>query len=381
MFSEQTIFIINVAGISFMVIMLVVLGAATRMKGGAGWAAFILVAITLPGYISNLWRDLHLGADHFRLLNYLRTFFTTTMMPALWFFAQSQLDKTFRLTVRSLKHAVLPLASLLAAIIYYAPMTLEQVAVEMEAMAAGNENLAAIINNYTIIGMFFGYFIAIFFYIRKRKKHFLDHYSDCDYITVTWTQKYFIMFFSLFFVSVAAYIISPRSDAWLCPIINSAGTAYLVYIVVFHSTAPFINRLTDAPAHNGTHEKNASLPALSPAQMQEICEKAMHYLASSGAYTNPDFSLSMLSVGTGISFTNLSRSLNGCMNKTFFDFINQMRVEEAKRKLLSTKEKRMTIETIAGDCGFRSRSAFYNAFAKTEGKSPTQWLKATPIDI
>ena len=107
----------------------------------------------------------------------------------------------------------------------------------------------------------------------------------------------------------------------------------------------------------------------------------MRYLTTSGAYTNPDFSLSMLSTGTGIAFKNLSRSLNGYMNKTFFDFINEMRVEEAKRRLLAIKEKRLTIETIAGDCGFRSRSSFYTAFSKTEGKSPTQWLKETPLDI
>jgi AraC-like DNA-binding protein len=52
-----------------------------------------------------------------------------------------------------------------------------------------------------------------------------------------------------------------------------------------------------------------------------------------------------------------------------------MRVEEEKKKLCLMKENRLTIEAIAGECGFRSRSAFYTAFKKTEGKLPTQWLK------
>ena len=93
MFSEQTIFIINVAGISFMVIMLVVLGAATRMKGGAGWAAVIMVGMLLPGYISNLLRDL--GSDKFLTFLYPTTFLAVLMMPAFWFFARKQFDKSF----------------------------------------------------------------------------------------------------------------------------------------------------------------------------------------------------------------------------------------------------------------------------------------------
>lgn len=41
-----------------------------------------------------------------------------------------------------------------------------------------------------------------------------------------------------------------------------------------------------------------------------------------------------------------------------------MRVQEAKKRLRVMKESRHTIESIAADCGFRSRSAFYAAFKK-----------------
>jgi len=375
MFSEQTILIINIVGLVFMITMLVVLAAATRMKGSAGWAAFILVAMFLPTYLSNIWRDLHLGADLYPLFSYLRTFFGSMLMPSLWFFAQAQFDKTFRLTARSLFHTVLPFASLLVTIIYYAPMTVEQVSVEMEAMAAGVENLAAIIINYIIAGMFFGYFIAIYFYIRKRKKFLLNNYSDSDYITVMWTQKFFIMFFSLFFITVVAYNISPRTDAWLCPIINATGTAYLVYIIVFHSTAPYIKRLpTPSNSPEGRELSPRVRGGLPIDQMREICDRITDFLTASGAYINPDFSLSMLAVETGISPRNLSYAFNGYMNKNFFDLINEMRVEEAKKRLTMMKENHYTIEAISDDCGFRSRTSFYAAFRKKEGKTPTQWL-------
>ncbi len=50
MFSDTALLIINVTCICFQVTMLIILIAATRMKGGAGWAAAIMVTTTVPAY-------------------------------------------------------------------------------------------------------------------------------------------------------------------------------------------------------------------------------------------------------------------------------------------------------------------------------------------
>ena len=108
--------------------------------------------------------------------------------------------------------------------------------------------------------------------------------------------------------------------------------------------------------------------------MKEVCDKVMNYLTVSGAYTNPDFSLAMLSVETSISTKYISTAINGYLGKKFFDLINELRLEEAKKRL-SSNDKNFTIDGVAIDCGFHSRSAFYAAFKKVEGKTPTQWIK------
>jgi|GEM_PF-99541 len=377
MLTEHSHIIINIACIAYLFIMLTIMAAATRMKGSVSWIVIIIITTLLPSFLRNLVRDLHLGADMFLLLNYTSAFFNVLLMPALWFFTRIQLDKSFRFTARSLLHVVLPLVSLLSAITYYAPLSAEQIEVEMAIMASEEaKNLPEIINDVIGIGLFYAYCIAIYVFIRKRKKYLLDNYSDSDYMNVKWTLSFLIVYFVLFSVAAVVYIVNPRVDTWLCPIMTVVAVTYLIYVVILHSTTAYINRLPDMPADADKQEKTASLPAMSHGQMKEICEKTLNYLASSGVYTNPDLSLSMLSVETGISFSNLSRSLNGYLNKNFFDLINEMRVEEAKKKLRLMNENRLTIETIAGECGFRSRSAFYAAFRKTEHKSPTQWLKS-----
>jgi AraC-like DNA-binding protein len=71
----------------------------------------------------------------------------------------------------------------------------------------------------------------------------------------------------------------------------------------------------------------------------------------------------MLSVETGISSRYISAAINGYLRKNFFDLVNEMRIEEAKKNLLSLDDN-YTVESIAGKCGFRSRSAFFAAFKK-----------------
>ena len=108
--------------------------------------------------------------------------------------------------------------------------------------------------------------------------------------------------------------------------------------------------------------------------MKDICEQVKAYLINSNAYLRCDLSLAILSKETGISQKLLSRAINGYLNRNFFELINEMRVKEVKRRLLLPENSDYTIDSIYEECGFRSRSTFFLAFKKIEGKSPAQWL-------
>ena len=355
--------------------MLAVLATATRMKGGAGWAAVIIVTTTVPVYLANLTRDI--AVDYYLVFVYPAYLLNALCMPSLWFFTRSQFDKTFRYNTRYLLHALPAIVSLLSHIIYYAPLSAEQIEAERVFMEAGGENLPAIINDVIVFAQFLAYYLAIFIYIRNRKKLLQDNFSDSDYFETRWIPHFHIVFFALIFVVFAAYVINPRNDTWLFPILNVIGMAYLVYIVIFHSIAAYIHRLPDAATIEHS-EKTAHQPTMTDEQMKEICLRVTDFLQSSGAYTNPGLTLSMLSAETGVTNKNISHSFNTYLKKNFFEIINEMRVEEAKKRLLANAGN-YTVESVAEDCGFRSRSTFFLAFKKAEGKTPMQWLKSLHI--
>jgi len=126
-----------------------------------------------------------------------------------------------------------------------------------------------------------------------------------------------------------------------------------------------------------TGGESAPTCTLSQEQLREICEQAKHYLSSTQAYLRPDLSLAVLAKETGIPQRNLSRAINTHLQRNFFEFINEMRVEEAKRRLLQLETSGYNIDSIFAECGFRSRSTFFLVFKRVEGKTPAAWLAQT----
>ena len=83
--------------------------------------------------------------------------------------------------------------------------------------------------------------------------------------------------------------------------------------------------------------------------------------------------LPMLSRMIDVSPHYLSQVINEKLNKSFFDYINEYRVQETKEALTSSKSERFSILGIAMDAGFNSKSAFYNAFKRHTGMTPSQF--------
>jgi hypothetical protein len=245
MFTDTTLITINIVCIVFMTAMLIILAAATRIKGSAGWAGVIVFA-SFPIILVNLVRDVF--PEYFMFFVYPCYTFNLLLFPALWFFTQKQMDKSFRFTPHHLLHAIPALISLVTHIVYYAPLSAAQVEAEILLMQEGGKNLPTIINDACLYTGLIVYYFFIIRYARKRLKYLRDNFSDSDYNEIRWTKRILVVYICSVFVAGMAYAINPRTDTWVIPILNTVGMAYIVYCVLFHSTTAYLNRLPDAPA-------------------------------------------------------------------------------------------------------------------------------------
>jgi AraC-like DNA-binding protein len=97
------------------------------------------------------------------------------------------------------------------------------------------------------------------------------------------------------------------------------------------------------------------------------------YIESNKRYLDPNFSLEMLSSELKISTSSLSQTINKDNSTNFSDYINNLRVEKAKKYLTKSEYKKYTILSIGLECGFNSKSTFYAAFKKFTNTTPSDY--------
>jgi AraC-like DNA-binding protein len=71
----------------------------------------------------------------------------------------------------------------------------------------------------------------------------------------------------------------------------------------------------------------------------------------------------------------ISQVLNSYAQKTFNEYLNELKVEEVKKNLQSDRYKMLTIDAIGELSGFRSKATFYTAFKKIYKQTPLQYRK------
>ena len=65
------------------------------------------------------------------------------------------------------------------------------------------------------------------------------------------------------------------------------------------------------------------------------------------------------------------------MGKSFFEMLAWYRVEEAKRLIREDPEARLTVEDIAEQVGYNSKSSFNTVFKKLTGQTPSEFRRSS----
>jgi len=90
-------------------------------------------------------------------------------------------------------------------------------------------------------------------------------------------------------------------------------------------------------------------------------------------FTTKDISLTDLATLLNTNQTYLSQAINTQYGLNFKEVLNQMRIKAACRLLMSDFSNKFTIESLAGEVGFKSPSAFYTSFKKFTGVTPVEY--------
>ncbi|WP_299117026.1 AraC family transcriptional regulator [uncultured Winogradskyella sp.] len=92
-------------------------------------------------------------------------------------------------------------------------------------------------------------------------------------------------------------------------------------------------------------------------------------------YKNPLLSRLDLATRLNTSEVYLSQIINRKLNKSIIQFVNEYRIRAAKDLLHNSEFNKYSVEAIGMEAGFKSKSAFYNAFKTHLDMSPGAFRK------
>lgn len=124
-------------------------------------------------------------------------------------------------------------------------------------------------------------------------------------------------------------------------------------------------------------QKQHQLSLQKDRETEDWCAKIEDYIITKEAFKTTDLSLEKVANTLSSSTHKLSAIFNNVYKMTFADFVNGQRIKSIQLQMANTEAMRnFTIEALAKQTGFASRSAFYNAFKKIVGISPAEYRSA-----
>lgn len=114
---------------------------------------------------------------------------------------------------------------------------------------------------------------------------------------------------------------------------------------------------------------------ISKIELQSLSTKIVKYMEEKELYLNPEITLADVSRITNIPKHHITQALNGVLQKNFYQFINEYRVQEVIKRLENNDIKSFTLIAIAYDSGFNSKSTFNSVFKRIVNKTPSAYIK------
>jgi len=231
--------------------------------------------------------------------------------------------------------------------------------------------------------------IAGLYQIEKHQQAVLERFSDLTNVDLLWVQR--LLWGILIAILFAMLMVIPWENSpavpfeWSLPILFSLISAQLLYIAYFGliQSTIFINspKMTNN-VFTGTVVLNTADNQVNQSSIVSMgkIEQLNKFLTGSEIYQQSRLTIDELSNKLGWTVEDISDVINIGMEKNYFEFINEFRVQAIIQQMKQSKNQQATLLNIALHCGFNSKTAFNTTFKKTTGQTPSTFRKNLQFD-
>jgi len=111
-------------------------------------------------------------------------------------------------------------------------------------------------------------------------------------------------------------------------------------------------------------------------EYEEKYNKIISFVSESKIYKDKDLNLFTFANRLQMPYREVSNVINKFANKNFNLFLNEFRIDEAKRLINNDSSDKFNLTWIAEEVGFNSRSSFFAAFKTISGTTPAEYKKS-----
>lgn len=213
----------------------------------------------------------------------------------------------------------------------------------------------------------------------KYRRNIKNEFSNTEKIKFNW-----LVFLIIGMLVIWLVILFVQSNK----IISIASTIFVILVSYFginqvnvfgqkavaESNAVLINEEEkDKALDTLSRPKKYQYSNLSDEESLQIHNLLLKILESEKPFLNPELTLAELAKLIPTHPNKLSEVINKYEEKSFYDLINEWRINNFLQLLNKPESKQYTLMSLAYDCGFNSKASFNRNFKKYTGKTPSEY--------
>jgi AraC-like DNA-binding protein len=238
---------------------------------------------------------------------------------------------------------------------------------------------------FTILGISYSWVIGIWNLklIARHKTEVQNTFSYIEQKVLGWVQIFLIYSLASSVLIHILYYSSPNN--YYFKIIFSIFDLIAIYwvsvngIIQQNVISILVKNKSGFSAQNYQTIENEQRNNENNDDLKTLMEEIDAYMERSEAFLHSELTIVDLAEKLKVHPKKISVSINTIAHQNFNTYVNQLRIKKAEDILTKHTSTNFSIEGIGKEVGFHSKSAFYSAFKKVTGTTPTQYKERIAI--
>ncbi|HEY8568383.1 helix-turn-helix domain-containing protein [Microbulbifer sp.] len=310
--------------------------------------------------------------------------------PLLYFYCRLLTEPGFRWQRQHLWHLAPALAS---ALVWLWQLYIESPCLGAGECIASEVTHARFVHRAAAISSAIIYSSWVLRLLRPYQRRVRESYSNIEPVDLSWLRG-----LSFTFLAIAAACIPLEVYGWLVPareltpgMLQSLAPLIMSVVLGWFGLRQRIIQLSaegpgehedeaepkgdevNTPADSTSANRKPTVRNLSESAAEALWQQLQHVMQQQKPYLEPGLKIAQLAQRLDVPAHHLSETINGIAGQSFYDFINQYRVEEAAQLLADQANGHWSVTEIGLQAGFNSNSTFFSQFKKRLGESPSRY--------